>query len=162
MAFTGDIKIAWDRNYQEGDFNFLTDTQDLESDSSLETAVMISLFTDGRAKEDDILPDPNSLDRRGWWGNLVSDIKGDKEGSRLWLLNREKTTESVLVRAKQYVEESLQWMIEDKVASKIEVEVERQGVVGNDVLAIGIEIYKIDGNKETFNFELQWMAQALK
>ena len=160
MTVVNDIQIAWDSTYQEGDFSFSIDDQDLESDNTLKTAVIISLFTDRRAKPDDILPDLNNSDKRGWWGDLASpEVEGDQIGSRLWLLNREKTEESVLVRAKQYVEESLKWLVDDEVAVKVVVETERQGVVGNDRLAIGVKIYRIDGIKEAYNFQSQWIEQ---
>ena len=157
-----DIAIAWDSDLMEGDFVFDSEIQDLESDEGLETAVIISLFTDRRAKDDDILPDPDNPDLRGWWGDLVSGIEGDQVGTRLWLLNREKTEENVLTRAKQYIEEALAWLLEENVAAKIVVNAERQGIVGTDRLALGVEIHKEDGNKKTFNFELQWDAQGLK
>ena len=43
---------------------------DLQGDDGLMTAVIISLFTDARAHDDDPLPDERvgvSSDRRGWW-----------------------------------------------------------------------------------------------
>ena len=155
-----DIRIAWDTDLQEGDFIFDDSIGDLESDEGLETAVFISIFTDKRAKVDDVLPDSSNPDRRGWWGDLaLPDVEGDQIGSRLWLLSRAKTVENILVRAKEYVEESLQWLIDDGVVVKIEVEVERQGLPGNDILAIKASIYKIDGSAEAFNFESNWLAQ---
>ncbi len=164
MAITvvNDIRLIWDTELQEGEFVFDTDIQDLESDNTLETAIIISLFSDRRAKVDDILPDLSNPDRRGWWGDGVPDVPNDQIGSRLWLLNREKTLENVLVRAKQYVEEALQWLLSDGVAVKVVVETERQGEEGNDRLAIRAEIYKIDGSREVFNFEAQWVAQRAK
>ncbi len=156
-----DIRIIWDTEYLEGDFNFLDDEQDLESDNGLETSVIISLFSDRRAEIDDILPDPNNMNRRGWWGDLVSPVtENDKIGSRLWLLNREKTLESVLIRAKEYAEESLQWMLDDGAAVKIVVEAERQGTVGNDRLALKAQIHRNDGNIESYNYEAQWISQG--
>ena len=157
-----DIRINWDSDLLEGDFTFDEDIQDLESDEGLETAVIISLFTDRRAKTDDILPDSNSLDKRGWWGDLVSDVEDDQIGSRLWLLDREKTEKLVLLRAKKYLEEALEWLIEDEVAVKVVAQAERQGSPGNDRLILGVEIYKIDGNKKSYSFETQWNAQKLR
>ncbi len=155
-----DIRITWNADLMEGDFNFDIDAQDLESSTGLQTAVIISLFTDRRARDDDELPDPNSDDRRGWWGDLASPlIEGDQIGSRLWLLDREKTLESVLVKAKQYAEEALQWMIEDGVAVKIEAETERQGIVGQDILALKVRIYRTFGNDKTEEFSFQWAVQ---
>jgi phage gp46-like protein len=158
-----DIRINWDVGLMEGDISFNTTKQDLEKDSGLETAVIISLFTDRRARDDDVLPDSNNPDRRGWWGDLGSPIvKGDQIGSRLWLLNREKTLESVLARAQEYAKEALQWLIDDEVAVKVDVSVERSGSIGNDRLALLAQIYKKDGNNETFKYELQWSAQSLR
>ena len=158
-----DIRILWNVDLMEGDFAFDPDIQDLESDAGLETAVIISLFTDRRARLDDPLPDFDNPDRRGWWGDLASpEVEGDQIGSRLWLLNREKTLESVLVRAKEYVKEALQWMVEDGVAKDVEVESERQGPVGSDILAISGKILKPDGTVFPFKYEAQWNAQALR
>jgi len=158
-----DFRISWDINLMEGDFVFDSFIQDLEGDEGLETAVIISLFTDRRANEDDVLPDPNNEDKRGWWGDLTSAFgTEDQIGSRLWLLNREKTLQSVIQRAKQYVIEALQWMIDDGVAIKIDVEVERQGYIGNDVLAIQVKIYRFSGPDISLKYELQWDAQALR
>jgi len=159
---SNDIRIIWDSNLMEGDFSFDSSIQDLESDAGLETAVIISLFTDRRAKEDDILPDSNNPDRRGWWGDLVSDIKNDQIGSRLWLLNREKTLKSVLIKAKKYAEEALDWLIEDKIAVRVEVNAERLGPVGQDILALLVQVYKPDGTIVPFKYEAQWIAQELR
>jgi len=163
MASSKDIRIVWDTGLQEGDFDFNTSIQDLESDEGLETAVIISLFTDRRARVDDTLSDPNSSDRRGWWGDLISpQVNGDQIGSRLWLLNREKTLENVLQRAKEYTEEALQWLIDDGFAESVQVETERQGLVGNDRLAIKAKILRKSGNEQVFDFSAQWTAQAAR
>jgi len=154
-----EIRINWDLGLMEGDFSFDENLQDLESDGGLETAIIISLFTDRRANEDDALPDSNNLDRRGWWGDLTSSIENDQIGSRLWLLEREKTTPNVVIRAKQYAEESLQWLIDDGVAMKAEVEAERQGAPGNDILALKVLIHRKYGNKQVEEFSYQWSVQ---
>jgi len=158
-----DIRISWDVGLMEGDFIFDDSIQDLESDEGLETAVIISLFTDRRAAIDDILPDPSNPDKRGWWGDLASPyIEGDQIGSKLWLLNREKTLESILVKAKEYAQKALAWLVDDGVAAKVSVETERQGTVGNDRLALKVKIQKYGGNQEVFNFEAQWIAQEAR
>ena len=157
-----DIRINWNLDFMEGDYTFDSVLQDLESDEGLETAVIISLFTDRRANEDDILPDPNSLDRRGWWGDLTTSFEDDQIGSRLWLLEREKTLENVPVRAKKYAEEALQWLIDDGITKKIEVETERQGIPGNDRLAIAVRIFKPDGTVVRFRYLTQWIAQEAR
>ena len=154
----GDIKLIFDDILGEADIDFADN--DVVLDEGLETMVFISLFTDRRANDDDVLPDPSkTLDRGGWWGDETSDNPDDKIGSRLWLLDRSKTLNDVLVRAKIYVEEALKWMLDEKIAIKIDVVVERRGTLENPVLAIIVKIFKKDGNKEVFEFEEKWEAQ---
>jgi phage gp46-like protein len=100
-----------------GDWQFVA--PDLESDASPESAVLLSLFTDRLAEPDDVLPDSQSSDRRGWWADTNS--PEGPLGSKLWLLVREKVTETVRVRAEQYAAEALQWMVDDDVADSITV-----------------------------------------
>jgi len=150
-----DIRIDWDSILQEG--NFLFANNDLTTDEGLGTAIIVSLFTDRRAFDDDILPDSNSSDKRGLWGDLVlPDVDGDQIGSRIWLLEREKTTKEVQERYKKYAEEALQWMIDDGVAAEVEAETERQGDPGNDRLALQIKIFKNDGTTITYKFDAWW------
>lgn len=154
-----DIKIKWDSILNEGDFNVLNG--DIENESGLETAVILSLFIDARARDDDVLPDDFNDDKRGWWGDLASpDVEGDQIGSRRWIfIERGKTTQEIMLSIKQTDEESLQWLIDDEIAQKINIEVERAGNPGNDYLHEKIEIFKKDGQKETYEFDTSWEAQ---
>lgn len=102
-------------------FDWLTGAPGLATDDGLETAIILSLFTDRLADADDIIPD-DSGDRRGWWGDSFSDVPGDLFGSRLWLLEREKDLREVVQKARGYAAESLQWIIDDQVAEKVDVE----------------------------------------
>lgn len=106
----------------------------LAEDDTIQTAVILSLFTDRRADTADRLP-ANDADRRGWWGDAVADVAGDRIGSRLWLLVREKQTTETLNRAREYCQEALQWLIDDGHARHITVEVEwvRRGLLGADI-----------------------------
>lgn len=92
---------------------------DLMADNSLETAVLISLFTDKRADEEELPTGERS--KRGWWGDMFPEVDQDQVGSKLWLLEREKTTEKTRVRAVQYAREALEWLIEDGVAEAVDV-----------------------------------------
>lgn len=103
---------------------------DLVAEDSLRTAVILSLFLDRRAEDDDILPN-DSDDRRGWWADTVAPMtdygigggsaSGDRIGSRLWLLCREKQLAGVLDRARHYAQEALAWLVEDGVATAVRV-----------------------------------------
>jgi phage gp46-like protein len=123
-----DIQLRWSTEGMEGVVAFDPETNDLVQDDGLGTAVIISLFTDARAREDDVLPGnltPGTFqDRRGWWGDLTSEKENDSVGSRLWLLERSKDIEEMLPQVKRLSEEALQWMIDEGIAAKIEVTVE--------------------------------------
>lgn len=89
---------------------------------SLSRAVVISLFTWQRASQSD---EVDNDQRMGWWGDTFAENKGDKIGSKLWLLLRQKITEETLNRAQEYAYESLKWLIDDGICSNITVSVER-------------------------------------
>lgn len=129
----------------------VTGASGLEVDDGLETAVIISLFTDRRAGPDDVLPSGD--DRRGWWGDAYAEVDGDLIGSRLWLLSREKQLQSVCQRAREYALESLQWMIEDGVASRVRVEAE---IVSMGVLGLRFEITKPNKTLAKYRFDVFW------
>jgi phage gp46-like protein len=89
---------------------------DLARGTDLVTAVLISLFTDRAAHPDDVIPD-GSQDPRGFWNDDPQYLIG----SRLWLLDRAKKTDATLSLAQGYIEEALQWLKDDGVASDIEL-----------------------------------------
>jgi len=116
-------------------------TYSLELEDTLQTAVIISLFTDRRAGRDDKLP-LNQTDRRGWVGNEFMsdtfDARVDEWGSGLWLCYTTKTTGEVLERARFETKEALAWMVRGGIASRIEAGAEW---VDNQ-LAVRPAIYK--------------------
>lgn len=118
------LQLSYDNDAQTFDLD--RDANRLIVDNELlDTAVMISLFTRRQALPDDALPDPTGH-REGWWGDSYPQFDEDKIGSRLWLLSRSKTTQSVLNLAKVYAEESLQWLIDDGIATEVSVETSRK------------------------------------
>jgi phage gp46-like protein len=115
-------------------------------------AVVISLFSWRRANPDDDLP---TEDRFGWWGDTFATEQNDRIGSRLWLLSRAKLTNDTLTKAEGYVREALQWMIDDAVAARVDVEVEREGI---DRMEIGVAIYRTTGQPVVLRFSDFWDA----
>ena len=105
-----DIRTVWDPSLSTGDW--LIDPPALAEGNDLETAVLLSLFSDARAADDDRLPGPSD-DRRGWWAGPM--------GSRFWLLVREVASNEVRLRAEDYCREALAWTLEDEVADQIDV-----------------------------------------
>jgi len=108
-----DITTSWDVANSRG--TWVISGGALQSGNDLQTAVLISLFTDRLATASDVLPDTTG-DRRGWWGDLDQTVP---IGSRLWLLSRSKLTQAVATAAKGYMDEALKWMLSDGVAAKV-------------------------------------------
>ena len=64
----------------------------LDDTQALCTAVVVALGTDALAGPEDILPNPDSNDRAGWWGDMDAAelFNGWPIGTKLWLLRRAK------------------------------------------------------------------------
>lgn len=139
--------------------DIVIDGLDLARDDGLETSVIISLFTDRRATPEQVPVELPKDDLRGFWGDVRPVVEGDFTGSHLWLLAREKQTTQTLSRAKQYTEEALQWMIDDKIATRVEVFVE---YVAMGWMGIAIDIYRPDSSPAQFRYQYEWKAQAAR
>jgi phage gp46-like protein len=123
----------------------------LAEDDGLETAVVLSLFTDRVAAEGDTTVEPTA--RRGWWGDAYPEVQGDQIGSRLWQLAREKQLPQVLARAELYAREALQWLVDDGVASSVAVQAEQ---AGQGLLGLAITITRSAQPVIRFRFESFW------
>lgn len=149
-------------------FNPLTQSADiavqggsLATDDGLLTAVTKSLFTDARARDDDVLPHPGA-DRRGWWGDCFNADPNDRIGSRLWLLEREKLIPATALKARDICTEALAWLVADGIASAVDVEtaiVPVNGANATGALAIAVSITRPDGPARQ-RFDFVWDATA--
>lgn len=148
-----DLAIVLDQ-YGTGDL--VMSGADLLLDEGLETAVIISMFTD-RQVDDDELPD-GETDRRGYWGDIANEDESDKTGSKLWLLAREKSREVIADRAKQYTEEALEWLKKDGVTDSIQV---TATIPRTGVLLIEVTIARPSANV-SFRYDYLWQQQTAK
>lgn len=148
---TGDIGLFLDANLEA---DLKNQGNDLATDDGLRTACIISLFTDRRADDDELPPEAES--RRGWWGDLFPQVPGDKIGSRLWLLEREKRTVETLARAEEYCIEALTWLVDDGVAATVDADVVYDS---NGAMVMRIDITRPSG-KGTFRFDSKWNFEA--
>ena len=105
----GDLTLT----LQEGVFDFQPSESGILTGNDIYTATIISIFTDKRANNIEDLPQ-GLTDKRGWWGGDI--------GSHLWLLSREKATPQTASRARTYAREALQWMLDEGLAEKVEVD----------------------------------------
>lgn len=132
---------------------------DLARDDGLETAVLLSLFTDRRAEPEELPSHFSKDDLRGYWGDVRPPVEGDKFGSLLWLLAREKQTTDVLNRSRQYAQDALAWMTEDKIAQRVSV---ATSFPYQGWLLIDIDIYRPDGTRTSYRYNYEWAKQAAK
>lgn len=146
------LKFLDDSNFFDVTFN--TQKQDFDIDEGLRTAIIVSLFTDKRVSVDE-LPIEEKF-RRGWFGDLFPYDFGDQIGSKLWLLKREKQTNEVLKRAKEYALDALQWMLSDAVAQSLEV-VTSYPVDGQILIEIYIQRPKEDVK---LKYQFLWLFES--
>lgn len=158
------------RLVQRGDFPLQTSVSvdwlllgdgTLDDTQELATAVIVALGTDRLANPDDLLPDPDSTDRRGWWGDLdAQQIWGGWAiGSRLWLLHRSKITDataqqgSTLALVEYYIREAIQPFITIGVASAVDVVVTRRDTQRIDAL---IRLYRGPKTAIQLQYQILW------
>jgi phage gp46-like protein len=134
--------------------DYAVDSLGLVEDEGLQTAVILSLFTDRRAEADDVIPD-GTTDRRGWWADAYPAVDGDRIGSRLWLLSREKQLNSVVNKAREYAQEALAWMIEDGIAASVDIQA---SIVRTGVLGLTVAISQPNGAAANYRYEYLWRS----
>lgn len=116
----------------------------MQSAGDLATAVLISLFTDAAADDDDVIPDGTG-NRRGWWGGAI--------GSKLWLRQRDKPTPQLPAIVKADIEDALTWLVTDGIATRVDVVTEypRPGMLGAQVT-----IHRMTGQPLALRFSRLW------
>ncbi|HAW3686721.1 TPA: phage GP46 family protein [Citrobacter freundii] len=117
----------------------------------LTRAVVISIFTHRRAD-----PDDNADVPMGWWGDTWPMMANDRYGSKLWLLQRSKLTNALVNTVRTYLRESLQWMLDDGVVSRIDIDIQRTGI---NELGNSIALWRRDG-PVTISFNDFWSVIA--
>jgi phage gp46-like protein len=151
----GDIYILWDNNNAQGDWALAVG--DLQTGQDLETACLVSLFTDKLATPD-FTPTDGTSDRRGWWADPYND---QPLGSNLWQLERAKKTRDTLGLARRYAAEALQWLVDDGVAKSVAVNTAWLGAGVSTLLGIAIAITRPDGSATRFVYGWAWDGLAV-
>jgi phage gp46-like protein len=151
-----DVRTAWSPATAPFWGDWVIEPPGLATDHDLESAVLLSLFTDASALVDDVIPDGTD-DRRGWWANWERP-EAIVLGSRLWLLGREKSTEETRRRAEEYAAEALQWLLDDGVAAAVDVAAAylEVGPVPPSTLALQIAITRADGTVYEKRYAWAW------
>jgi phage gp46-like protein len=139
----------------------------LDYRQALATAVMVALGTDGLAYPADVLPDPDSTDRRGWWGDLdAAEIwNGWPIGSRLWLLERAKILPpearegATVVNVQNYIAEALQPFVDRGICSTFTVNAWRHDI---DSIYAVVRIYRGPLMEVELQFQILWDEYPIK
>ncbi len=147
-----DIHLNWNSESFTADLSM--QLGDIVTGREIETAVIMSIFTWRRANSDDELPE-GETSRQGWWADTYADVPNDKIGSRIWLARRRKMTQATQVFIYDCLVECLQWLIDDEIAVKIDIETERQGL---STLAIKIIIHEASGAETALRYSFIWEA----
>lgn len=140
------MDLALTFNPAIGALDISLDGVDLAGDDTLRTAVLLSLLCDRTAQAHEV---DAGADRRGWWADAYASNQGDAFGSRLWLLARSKQLPATVQRARSYIREALQWLVDDGLASAVDVVafIPRMGWLVADVHVT------LQGNSRRFRFE---------
>jgi phage gp46-like protein len=139
----------------------LLDDGTLDETQALATAVVVALGTDRLAGPNDILPDPDSTDRAGWWGDMDAEelFNGWPIGTKLWLLKRAKIVGpedpegATIARVEQYISEAIQPFIDNRIATSFDVEAFRNGVNRVDAY---VAIYRGPKVPVELRFQVLW------
>lgn len=130
------LALRWDNTVGAARLVKDQGTGALAVDQSLETVVILSLFTNVHATEQEIRS--SGLDTQlGWWADADTLREPGRRpwGSKFWLLSRGKTTLETLRRLEGYVTSALAWLVDDGIVAAVKCEATRlrPGVVGLDL-----------------------------
>jgi phage gp46-like protein len=150
----------WPRYSVSVDWSLLADGT-LDDSQALASAVIVALGTDRLAAPDDILPDPDSTDRAGWWGDMdAAELFGGWPiGTKLWLLKRAKIVGpedpegATIARVEEYISEAIQPFIDLRIASSFDVEATRVGVNRIDAYVV---LYRGPKAPVELRFQVLW------
>jgi phage gp46-like protein len=137
---TGDVAILFDPTYQAFDWSQnptgdIADTN-FAGTSGLESALVISLYTDRTMPPDWVFPQKGILNNPGgWWGDAFNPAP---IGSHLWLLRFQSGAPNLLQIARNYCLDALQWLIDNGIAATIDVT--PTWIFPNSQRAIGLAI----------------------
>jgi phage gp46-like protein len=134
------------RMITEADWRLMS-TGVLDERDELANYVKVALMSDRLSDPGEIIPDPDSTDRRGWWADLDAQAiwRGWPIGSKCWLLLRAKISDpnsfegDTVVRAEMYCREALQPLIDMRLCSAIDVEAARTDI---DRIDVAITVYR--------------------
>lgn len=146
-----DLKVSYSKDTLDFDLNLKN--WELEYDDGLESSILISLYSDARVSLEEL--QPGEISRRGFWGDAVDNPENHNTGSKLWMLDRATITSELLESAREWCEEALQWLIDDRIAESVTVTTAYKPT-DRSVMEIGIQIVRPTGNRVAYKFDFVW------
>lgn len=122
-----------------GSFDLSLGDSDVEIEEGLDTAVQMSLFSNGRVDN-----------QEGYWGDFLADIVDDKLGSTLWSVIKKKNIQATRLEAVASMEAALGWLIDDSIARNVQVEISNT-MVNQVEFTVKIENFR-DERPTAFSF----------
>jgi phage gp46-like protein len=126
---------AFDLEIADGDFATV---------SGFEAAILVSLFTDGRAPGSAVA---DAGSRRGWIGDILTAARGRGIGSRLWLYDQSRLTRDIKNQVADAAQRSLKWLVDDGAARSVTAFVEEDTKRG---VSIRVDIVTNSGDVERY------------
>ncbi len=127
-----DVDISYDNTVQFGDISLYG--SDLLRDEGLMSSVLISLFTDRRVARSE-----TRRGKRYRGGYVFEDVDDIPYGSRLFLLDRNKTDLDTVRLLGTYAKEALAWLVDEEIASNVDV---RALLVNKSRIDLTVKIFK--------------------
>ena len=149
-CMTTDLSLTFDPD--AGGWDIRLSGGDFQRTPSLSSAVILSLFSDGRATPNDLQRaglDPNA-DPRGYWADVAESAR-QQWGSRLWLFHRRKLTGRTLADLASAARDALLWLIDEGTADDIRTAARQNGDNG---AIVDVEIFLTGAGVEKYEFEI--------
>ena len=144
----GDIAIVWNSATSSGDWAITNG--DLQSGSDLNSAILVSLFTDAYAP--DFVPPPPAgpPNPRGCWTDTYTRYQ---IGSFLWTRTRMIKSQAALLLIQGDCQNALAWLVTLGAVASFDV---LATFVNRTALAIVITAHMPDGTTQVFNYQRLW------
>jgi len=134
------------------DISFASDG-DLATNEGFDTAIKMSIFCEKRANESEI---PTARLRRGWVGNILSDVTGFEIGSKRWLYDQARMTDSTLNGIINEIQNGLNWFVEDDLLDEITA----TAIEAGEVITVEVDLYRNSSRVDQQHFDA-WRATGL-
>jgi phage gp46-like protein len=165
-----DIRLVQDTSFPKTGVTvdwLLLDNGTLDDTQALATSIIVALGTDRLAEGSDILPDPDSTDRHGWWGDYDAEMIWDgwPIGSRLWLLQRDKIEGPgsrrgpTTVRVEHYIREAIQPFLDRRIGSNMFVQATR---IGREQIDALVRIYRGPQLEIALRYQILWTNMVVE